>query len=326
MQSSVDIGNIIEEISDTLKEKLINVFNPIINEKKTVESLLLNMPSIQGIIKENEILKEKNRKLEQTLQELKNKYKQTFLETSYQKSHLVRDNTYNKNIRLEIEEINDCSINISKSNLSNNISEDNNDSLSDIVLNDILSNSEFNCQLVEPKKLIQKVEQEKEKYALKAITNYARFYKKRVEDVTLSDVMNSSAGIKTWHDSEISENKTSLDSDSDSDDDNVSYNSADSTDNNADYSDNSDGTTSNYSDSNSIVKKEELFSLSESKKINPFPPNSQAFNRFNNNEKYPSIEKAPLVWSTLNQYPSKEVKEAYPDIDWHKAEECRRKP
>ena len=178
MQSSVDIGNIIEEISDTLKEKLINVFNPIINEKKTVESLLLNMPSIQGIIKENEILKEKNRKLEQTLQELKNKYKQTFLETSYQKSHLVRDNNYNKNIRLEIEEINDCSINISKSNLSNNISEDNNDSLSDIVLNDILSNSEYNCQLVEPKKLIQKVEQEKEKYALKAITNYARFYKK----------------------------------------------------------------------------------------------------------------------------------------------------
>ena len=301
MQSSIDIGNIIEEISDTLKEKLINVFNPIINEKKTVESLLLNMPSIQGIIKENEYLKEKNRKLEQTIQELKNKYKQTFLETSYQQTHLIKNNSSNKNITLEIEELNNCSINISKSDIVNNY-DDNSDSLSDIVLNDMLSKKDYNCELVDPKQLIENVEKEKERYALRARNNYAKFYKKSINEVTLSDVMNSSAGIKTWHDSEICERSIPDNSDSENSD-----------------------SESEYSDSNSIVNKDQLFSLDNSHKINPFPPNSQEFYKFNNNEQTIPIEKAYLVWSTLNKYPSDEVKEAYPDVEWNKAEEILKK-
>ena len=304
MQNSVDIGNIIEEISDSLKEKLINVFNPIMNEKKTVESLLLNMPSIQGIIKENEILKEKNRKLEISLQELKKKYKQSFMETSYQESFIVSKTDDNKkNITLEIEELNDQSINVSKSdkfNIENYYDDDNSDSVSDIVLNDMLSNSNYDCRMIEPNKLMKDLEKEKKKYLLQARLNYSRFYKKDLNEVSDEDVINSSAGLKTWHDSEISKPDSDTDSDSNEDDESGNY--------------------EEDTDDNSIVNTELLFSLKE-EKVNPFPPNSPAFNNFNNKEKYPDLEKAPLVWSSFNVYPTDKVKEAYPDLDWKTAEE-----
>tara|TARA_X000000368_G_C22996610_1_gene696953 strand:+ start:171 stop:1478 length:1308 start_codon:yes stop_codon:yes gene_type:complete len=304
MQNSVDIGNIIEEISDSLKEKLINLFNPIINEKKTVESLLLNMPSIQGIIKENEILKEKNRRLEISLQELKKKYKQSFMETSYQESFIVsKNNNNNKNITLEIEEIHNSAINVSKSDKLNieNYYDDNSDSVSDIVLNDMLSNSDYDCRMIEPNKLIEDLEKEKKHYLLQARLNYSRFYKKELDEVSEEDVINSSAGLKTWHDSEISKPDTDTNEDEDEDED-----------------------EDEEQKDNSIINEEVLFSLKENT-VNPFPPNSPAFNNFNNKEKYPDLEKAPLVWSSFNVYPTDKVKKAYPDLDWSKAEKILNK-
>ena len=79
MENNIDISVIIEDVSNLLKDKLINAISPIINEKQQVDNLLLNMPSIQNILKENIALKEEVTKLNNKLDKLRNKYKEQFL-------------------------------------------------------------------------------------------------------------------------------------------------------------------------------------------------------------------------------------------------------
>jgi len=105
MENNIDISVIIEDVSNLLKDKLINAISPIINEKQQVDNLLLNMPSIQNILKENIDLKEEVIKLNNKLDKLRNKYKEQFLQLPLNTN--IFKNQRNKNIQLEIEELSD---------------------------------------------------------------------------------------------------------------------------------------------------------------------------------------------------------------------------
>ena len=99
MENNIDISVIIEDVSNLLKDKLINAISPIINEKQQVDNLLLNMPSIQNILKENIDLKEEVIKLNNKLDKLRNKYKEQFLQLPLNTN--IFKNQRNKNIQLE---------------------------------------------------------------------------------------------------------------------------------------------------------------------------------------------------------------------------------
>ena len=51
-------------------------------------------------------------------------------------------------------------------------------------------------------------------------------------------------------------------------------------------------------------------------KINPFPFDSTAGMNFAHGIHSKDISKAPFVWSTLCKYAPKEVRKAYPELDW----------
>ena len=61
---------------------------------------------------------------------------------------------------------------------------------------------------------------------------------------------------------------------------------------------------------------EEEESNEEENKINPFPFDSTAGMNFAHGIHSKDISKAPFVWSTLCKYAPKEVREAYPELDW----------
>ena len=54
----------------------------------------------------------------------------------------------------------------------------------------------------------------------------------------------------------------------------------------------------------------------EENKINPFPFDSTAGINFAHGINSTHVSKAPFVWSTLCKYAPKEVREAYPNLDW----------
>ena len=203
MQSSVEISKLVEDVSYIISSKLRDALCPVIETQSNTESVILNLPFIQKIVNENRSLKIKNAELETKLALVRENYKRLFL--SKVSNEVNTTTSVENNINLEIEECNIKNDFDSISKIEQEIIELNKEEFDSLEESELEESSESDTENDEYSyKELQHLMEKEPELCNRAVENYKIFYKMQTIP-SIEDVFNSTAGIRGWGSSVLSQ-------------------------------------------------------------------------------------------------------------------------